>query len=398
MLDFEKNIEEIAIRLPKLPSKARKNMYDILGVQRKETVNSRILAYFLDSNEEHRFGTLFFDCLKELIEEKKQERNLDLENFSGNFRVITEDQTFLSEDENQKQKRIDINIEGVNWCIIIENKIDHKVNNPLETYWKHAEAKFTSNVIGVILSIQKLHIKDCIVNDKIKYINITHKELIGRVQERLIIGTRTNNTSLFYLKEYIKNIESHYKSITDEPKMNEIVNAIVKQGKNTKAILEKFNKSVEFIDYQIIEVFESYGFTRQGIWFKNENLHSDIYFWVHDSRTIILDNRLWFCFETRNPTDKMLNKTKLKDLYRDFNIADSKITYGNADYSKSRTHIAKYAEDNFLKEGDNFKEKFTELLENFFMNPESGIVYKTVIHIKNNIETPISLDYNENIQ
>lgn len=390
MLDFERNIEEIAIRLPKLPSKARKNMYDILGVQRKETINSRILAYFLDSNEEHRFDSLFFDCLKELIEEKKLDRNLDLENFSGNFRVITEDQTFLSEDENQKQKRIDISIEGANWCIVIENKIDHKVNNPLETYWKHAEAKFSSNVIGIILSIQKLHIKDCIVNDTIKYINITHKELITRVQKRLIIGTRTNSTSLFYLKEYIKNIESHYKSITDEPKMNEIVNAIVKQGKNTKAILEKFNKSVEFIDSQIIEIFESYGFTKQGIWFRNIDLHPDIYFWVHDSRTIILDNRLWFCFETRNPTDKMLNKTKLKDLYRDFNIVDSKITYGNSDNSKSRTHIAKYAEDNFLKEGENFKEKFTELLENFFMDTETGIVYKTVQYIKDNLETPLN--------
>jgi hypothetical protein len=388
MLDFEKNIEKMAIRLPKLPSKTRKNIYDIFGVQRKETVNSRVLSYFLDSNEEHQFDCLFFDSLKELIKEKKQEgTNLDLEIFSGNFKVINEDQTFLSEDEKQKQKRIDISIEGDEWCIVIENKIDHRLNNPLRAYWEHAEAKFSLNVIGVVLSIKKLPLNDCIVDDKIRYINITHKELITRVQEKLLIGTKTNSTSLFYLKEYIKNIESHYQSITDEPKMNEIVNAIVKQGENTKTILDNFDASVKFIDKCILEVFESFDFVKQGIWFKNNDLHPDIYFWIHDSKTILLENRLWFCFETRNETDKMLNKTKLKDLYRDFSILDSRITFGNADNSKSRTHIAKYSEVNFLKEGESFKEKFTEILEKFFMNPKAGIVNKTVQHIKENLET-----------
>jgi hypothetical protein len=386
MLDLERNIEEIAVQLPKLPSKARKNLYDILGVQRKETVNSRVLAYFLDSNEEHGFNSLFFDCLKELIEEKKLDRNLDLEIFSGNFRVIIEDPTFLSEDEKQKQKRIDISIEGDNWCIVIENKIGHKVNNPLKTYWKHAEARFAPNVIGLILSINKVPINDCIVDDTIRYINITHKELSTKVQGKLIPDTNTSKTSLFYLKEYVKNIESHYKSAIDEPKMNEIVNAIAKQGKNTKAILKKVESSIKFIDSEIAETFGQYGFSKTGTWYKNNDLHPDIYFWIRSSKDIILGNSIWFCFETRNETDKMLDKTKLKDLYQDFNIDDPKITHGNADNSKSRTHIAKYAEDNFLKDGESFKEKFTEILEIFFMNPKTGIVYKTVEHIKDNLK------------
>lgn len=389
MIELEKQIENIAIRLPSLPTKIRKNIYDILGVQRKETVNSKVLAYFLDPNEEHRFHNLFFDSLKELIDEKKHdETNVDIESFDGNFKVITEDQTFLVEDEKQKQKRIDLSIEGENWCIIIENKINHVLNNPLETYWRHAEKKFGSNVLGVVLSIREHSRKECVINDEIKYINITHKELINRVQKNFIFGSKTNETSLLYLKEYIKNIESHYKSIIDEPKMNEVVKAIVKQGENTQKILEKVEKSIEFIDSEIIEVFESYGFVKDKIWFKNNDLHEDIYFWIHDSKTILLNNSLWFCFETRHQTNRNLDKTRLRSLYDDFNMADNRLKFGNQDNSKIRTHIAIFSQLNFIKEGESFKEAFTKVLDAFFMDTESGIVYKTVKYINETLETP----------
>lgn len=389
MVQLEKLIEDIAIRLPNLPAKGRKNIYDILGVHKKEAVNSRILAYFLDPNEEHRFHYLFFNSLKELIDEKKQDgANVDLESFDGDFKVITEDQTFRVEDDNLKQKRIDLSIEGENWCIIIENKINQKLNNPLETYWKHAEEKFGANVLGVVLSIREHNRKECFINDKIKYINITHKALINRVQKNLIFGSKTNDTSLLYLKEYIKNIESHYKSIIDEPKMNEVVKAILKQRKNTQAIITKVAESIKFLDSEIIEVFESYGFSKQGIWLKKEDLHHDIYFWVHDSKTILLENKLWFCFETRNQTDRNLDKSKLKHLYADFNIVDNRLRFGNQDKSKNRTHIAIFSEHNFIKEGESFKEAFTKVLDTFFMNEKLGIVHKTVNYINLTSQIP----------
>lgn len=383
MIDFEKTIEDVAIRLPKLPTKARKNIYDILGVQRKETVNSRVLAYFLNAKEDHQFNNLFFDALKELLEEKKyQETDSDISLFNGNYKVITEDITFRADDEKQQQKRIDISIEGDGWCIIIENKINHILNNPLKAYWEHAKDKFQSNIIGVVLSISKIPAKECIINEEIKYINITHKELINRIQKNLLIGTKTNDLSLFYLKEYIKTIESHYKSLTDKPKMNEVVNAIVKQGKNIKDILKKVETSEKFIDEEIKEVFKLFGFKKDKNWYTNPDIHKDLYFWVRGSRTILFDNSLWFCFETRNSTNKNLDKSKLKDLYKDFNIEDKRITHGNESKSSSQTHIAKYSNNNFLKEGEDFKQAFTNVLETFFMNPESGIVYKTVKFLK----------------
>ena len=206
MTDFEKVIENVAVRLPKLPAKRKKNIYDILGVQTKETINSRVLAYFLNNKEEHQFNTLFIDALKELLKEKQKDgTGIDIEAFTGDFNVLTEDVTRRAIEEEEKQKRIDVSIEGNDWTIIIENKINHTLNNPLKAYWEHAQAKFSNNVIGVILSIPKLPRQECVVNDNIKYINITHKELIRRVQKNLIIGTKTNDLSLFYLKEYLQN-------------------------------------------------------------------------------------------------------------------------------------------------------------------------------------------------
>ena len=43
MTELEKQIENIAIRLPQLPARRKKNIYDILGVQTKETTNSKVL-------------------------------------------------------------------------------------------------------------------------------------------------------------------------------------------------------------------------------------------------------------------------------------------------------------------------------------------------------------------
>lgn len=382
MTDFEKQIEDIAIRLPKLPSKRSKNLYDVLGVKNKETINSRVLAYFLDAHEEHKFGNLFFDALKELINEKQEE--LDLEVYSGYFNVITEDSTSRSDEESEKQKRIDISIEGNDWCIIIENKINHTVNNPLKTYWTHAKAKFPDNVIGIILSISKVPKNECIVDETIKYINITHKELINRVQQNLIIGTKTSDISLFYLKEYIKTIESHYKTMTDKPRMNEIVNAIVKQGNNIKSINNKVEASANFIDNEIKEVFESFGFKKVKNWYRNSEKHPDLFFWIHDSKKILFENKLWFCFETRNNTNATLNRAKLKELFNSFDYKNPKITHGNDGVTKVRTHIAKYADYDFIKDGVDFRTALTEVLEEYFMKPETGIVDKTVAFLKQN--------------
>jgi hypothetical protein len=382
MIEFEKLIENVALRLPKLPTRRKKNIYDIFGVQTKETINSKVLAYFLNDKEEHQFNTLFIDALKELLKEKQKDgTGIDVENFNEDFNVLTEDVTRRAIEEKEKQKRIDISIEGNDWTIIIENKINHQLNNPLKAYWEHAQAKYPNNVIGVILSIPQLPRKECVVNDEIKYINITHKELIRRVQKNLIIGTKTNDLSLFYLKEYIKNIESHYKTRTDQPKMNELISALNKQGKQVKEIKQKLDKSIQFIDNEIVEVFKMFGYEKEKSWFVNKDKSPDMYFWVHDSKNIILDNYLWFCYESWGSINKKINKIEQKDLFKHLDTHTNRITHGNSGNSKARTHIAKYNHHNFLMDGESFREAFTNVLTTYFMAENIGIIDKTLSYL-----------------
>ncbi len=382
MPEFERTIENVAVRLPKLPAKRKKNIYDILGVQTKETINSRVLAYFLNTKEEHQFNTLFIDALKELLKEKQKDgTGSDIETFNGEFNLLTEDVTRRAIEDEERQKRIDVSLEGSDWTIIIENKINHLLNNPLKAYWEHAQAKFSNRVIGVILSIPKLPREACVVNNEIKYINITHKELIRRVQKNLIIGTKTNDLNLFYLKEYIKTIESHYKTRTDQPKMNELVSVLTKQGKHIKDIQYKVDESIRFVDNEVVEVFEMFGYKKVKNWFVNEDKHPDMYFWVHDSKKIVLENSLWFCYEIQNETNKKVDKKGLKTLFTSFEINEAKITHGNTSSSKVRTHIAKYSHHNFLNDGESFREAFTNVLSTYFVQESVGIVDRVVTHL-----------------
>jgi len=380
MTEFEKQIEDVAIRLPKLPSRRKKNIYDILGVKNKEPINSKVLAYFLNAQEEHQFNHLFIDSLKELIKEKeKQGTGVDVDNFNGGFNLLTEDITSKASKEEERQKRIDISIEGNDWIIIIENKINHLLDNPLQAYWEHAQAKFPNNVIGIILTISKIPRKECIVNDKIKYINITHKELIIRVQKNLIIGTKTNDLNLFYLKEYIKTIESHYKQKIDEPKMNNLVTAISNQRKEIKEIQKKINNSIAFIEEQTTQVFESFGYEKIGSWYVNRNLPYDLYFYVQPAKGTILNDDLWFCYELRNDTNtKYREGIKEADFKATFKILDKgNLQISGIKKSKNQTHVAVYFQKRLHLEKQSFKEIFSNCLSSHFMG-ENGIVAKTI--------------------
>ena len=61
MSEFDIKINKVSRKLPDLPKKKKKNLFDILGVERRETINSKLVAYFFNTEEDHDFGSLFFD-------------------------------------------------------------------------------------------------------------------------------------------------------------------------------------------------------------------------------------------------------------------------------------------------------------------------------------------------
>lgn len=371
----EKYIEDVALRLPELPPRIRKNLYDILGVKRKETINSKVLAYFFDANEEHGFNNLFFDSLKNVIKNKSEKQNLDA--FEGGFIVETEVSTIYSENENDKRKRIDIAIEGADWCIIIENKLYHELQNPLDTYWQHFHKKFPDYKIGIVLSLFEVPSNELIVNN-IEFINVTHQELIEEIQKNFLLNEYSTDIDIFYLREYIKTISSHHPNKKNQDKMNKIVQVLIKQRKNIENIENTKKGAIEFIKQELDDIFARKGFNaeKKGFYFhpKNKNLR----FWVNQE-SIITENYLWFCFEIMNS-----EKNEIENLISDFKklkLNNIYIKYGTGDANNSGLVRLVIYDNNkfFIDDGDyNFREKFEIILNDYYFNA-GGIIEKTEI-------------------
>ncbi|WP_034893714.1 PD-(D/E)XK nuclease family protein [Gillisia sp. Hel_I_29] len=370
-MGLEGIIENIALRLPELPRPPRKNLFQILGVQSKETLNSRILAYYFNPKEDHGLGLLFFNSLQELIAEKC---NIEIENYSGEFFVFTEDSTSRIKEQELKYKSIDISIDGKDWSIIIENKLNHHLDNPLDVYWDHKKEDF-KKLVGIILSLRPIPEKKCTSKKGRSYINITHQELVRQVQSNLNMEGGLSHTSLIYLYEYFKNIQTHYETKIAEKPMNEIVKALNNQGKEVLQIQNKVDRAVEYIDNQVLTIFENNGYERKSSGLIHPQSNHQIRFWVNGGREIILNNEIRFVIESFSQTDLVIrnNEKEFFDFLQKKSKSNPFFTYGNTNGSRTRTHLVKYSNENFLGENDIFSEKFEELLNEYFFE-KGGIV------------------------
>lgn len=192
-------LKDIASKLAAAP-KRRKNLLDIAGFPRWETVNSNILAFYLDEQEEHNFKRLFLDSLLELVRESEPFKEMDATVFDTPYQV------------ERETNHIDILIQGVGedgeipWAIIIENKIDQWLYNPLDTYWNSTKA---ANKLGIVLNLHPLSQPAVIAPGgvQIQFANITHKQLSERVQQNLgAYFFEADDRHLLLLKEYFSNI------------------------------------------------------------------------------------------------------------------------------------------------------------------------------------------------
>lgn len=177
--------------IPK-PVKRRKSFLEIGSVPHYEQVISNFYRFYLDKKEEHGFKELFLNSLLDLIE-KKTDREFNF----YDYEVYTEVTT-------KGGGRIDILIkdEDETKGIIIENKINHTLNNDLEDYWNSIKAK-AKNKIGIVLSLEKIE-----TNNK-NFINITHKEFIKTIKSQLGDFLKdSDDRHLLFLKDLFENINN----------------------------------------------------------------------------------------------------------------------------------------------------------------------------------------------
>ena len=120
------------------------NVFEILGVERREVRHSAMLANLLNPKGSHRQGAVFLEHFLNL-------EPLRLANSSGygklyDFQVITEAAT------NANDGRIDISLKNKGYAIIIENKIDAEdgVGQLNKYYWDAIKEDFAPEKIKLI--------------------------------------------------------------------------------------------------------------------------------------------------------------------------------------------------------------------------------------------------------
>src|SRR5689334_17813023 len=110
------------------PVSAPVGFLEIIGQQTKETVNSRLYAYFLDQSVNPAVSELFITALVDLLEQKTKQR-CSFTSYTCQTEVVT-----------RKGNRIDLLIEdeASDTAVVIENKLYHHLMNDLVDYLEHS--------------------------------------------------------------------------------------------------------------------------------------------------------------------------------------------------------------------------------------------------------------------
>lgn len=229
-----------------------KSIFDITGYPHYENVCSRILAFYLDPNNEHGLGGLLFSSL---MLAAKINPCYDKERFE----IKREKTTYAG-------GRIDIVIETDNQIIGIENKIYHRLINDLDDYSNSIEkwAEPNQTVVKIVLSIRE-------ESASAGFICVTYKEFLEKIREQLgkYISTSSQKWVL-YLVDFMNTIdnlsgknmkldENDQFFIDNEERVNTLLEA-------RKVFVSKLNDKVKQMKSFMEEADDAEKYPRPWIW------------------------------------------------------------------------------------------------------------------------------------
>lgn len=231
MLKFQKLIDQISnLKRPD----TEKTVFSIGGRGHYENPISDILAFFVDPKEVHGFGALFLSSLAECA---------DLEELDK-FDLTTPPSREVT---TKSGKRIDLVIEGEQWVVVVENKIQHSPNNPFDEYIGYISEQYPQkNKYFILLTIRKE------VAPR-GWINITYEALIDHIKKNIGYHMMSPNTTKWFviLREFILNLQEQIGEIQAEPKRIKFVRD------NYQKIQEIMDMHEEYVQYIIALITES---------------------------------------------------------------------------------------------------------------------------------------------
>lgn len=165
-------LELLNIKVPEGVPKET-GFFEISGTEARESVNSRVYAWFLDREKNPVLAPLFCDALLLVAQEKQGDTSVADRLRSGKYKCQREAATSIG-------KRIDILLDDTDaqLAIIIENKINADLRNNLRDYWNHVSYPETQK-IGILLTLHPTEVPD---DFKSIFINVTHLEWVEMIE------------------------------------------------------------------------------------------------------------------------------------------------------------------------------------------------------------------------
>jgi len=159
-------------------TKPDRTIFDILEKRHLERTLADVLAFFCDPNECHPFHENILRALLECVPEMN--KIVDREQITL--------QRLTKEDKTENSKRLDLVLEGDNWVLGIETKINAGLYNPFQQYKEHI-SEFEKEPFTIIFAPKAnrneikgwpvVHFEEFVnkVTEKLKIVSINGKEL-----------------------------------------------------------------------------------------------------------------------------------------------------------------------------------------------------------------------------
>jgi PD-(D/E)XK nuclease superfamily protein len=200
----EENLRRLLQEMKKFDRLDReKNIFSIGARGYYENPTSDLFSFFLDPTGDHMLGDLVLSCLLECLPDSKP------------FPVLDDapEREYITEAGN----RIDILLNGHDWVLVIENKLEHSPANPFEEY--KASIEQNEHFLGkhkyfVILAPYNPYVSG--------WAWISYRCLLDKVRKRLGERFVTSGFSKWgmFLREFLLNIEAQVGRDMNENEFN----------------------------------------------------------------------------------------------------------------------------------------------------------------------------------
>ncbi len=293
--EFEKLLKNYEIRSVSQKEEVQ-TLLEIAGFPDWENVYSNILAFFLDTDNEHGFDNLMLRSLMSAYYKAEDKNQDELVNFMQERTEEVEREVYT-----EKGKRIDIVIKTGSFIIGIENKIKSKLYNDLDEYRKKLiDDADGRKIIAIILSLKKID-KEI---DKKGFVSIEYNDLLQELKRLNGDYINTSNPQYQYLlSDFINHANKFYRS--DDMKLKKDEEEFLSLWKENKLKIDNIIKRAEGLENKLENKAEIYEQEMRSL--LDESKMKEFYkIWNYKKRTIVFDlasgetiDGCGICFESK---------------------------------------------------------------------------------------------------